>query len=76
MSLWTRESIQQALAKELGNPRVIAVSNREPYSHIRSGSAIECVQPASGLVSAVDPIMQASGGVWIAQGSGEGIARR
>lgn len=52
--------------------RFIAVSNREPYIHRREeGGAIECVQPASGLTSAIDPILRATGGTWVAHGSGD-----
>jgi trehalose-6-phosphate synthase len=50
--------------------KFIAVSNREPYIHWQNGGRIECMQPASGLTTAIDPIMRASGGVWVAHGSG------
>jgi trehalose 6-phosphate synthase len=46
------------------------VSNREPYSHERKGSVIEIQRPASGLVTALEPIMRACSGTWIAHGSG------
>jgi trehalose 6-phosphate synthase len=51
--------------------RFIAVSNREPYIHRFNGGAIECIQPASGLTVALDPIMRATGGCWVAHGSGD-----
>ncbi|MBI2869458.1 MAG: trehalose-6-phosphate synthase [Chloroflexi bacterium] len=47
------------------------VSNREPYIHQFSGRHIECQVPASGLTVALDPVMQASGGTWVAHGSGD-----
>jgi len=50
--------------------KFIAVSNREPYIHEHGSGRIECLKPASGLTAAIDPIMRASGGVWIAYGSG------
>jgi trehalose 6-phosphate synthase len=31
---------------------------------------IEWTRPASGLVTALDPVMRATGGTWIAHGSG------
>ena len=46
------------------------VSNREPVSHVRQGRVIVEQQPASGLVTALEPIMLACGGVWVAHGSG------
>jgi trehalose 6-phosphate synthase len=53
--------------------RFVVVSNREPYEH-RWGDElgeIEVRQPAGGLTSALDPLLQAVGGVWIAWGSGD-----
>jgi len=50
--------------------KVIAVSNREPYVHTRREGRIECLQPAGGMTASIDPIMSASGGVWVAHGSG------
>jgi trehalose 6-phosphate synthase len=46
------------------------VSNREPVSHEREGRSIVELRPASGLVTALEPIMLACGGVWVAHGSG------
>ncbi|HEX75566.1 MAG TPA: trehalose-6-phosphate synthase [Dehalococcoidia bacterium] len=48
----------------------MVVSNREPYIHISSGDEIQCVVPASGLTVALDPMMRACSGVWVAHGSG------
>ncbi|MEO6928467.1 MAG: trehalose-6-phosphate synthase, partial [Casimicrobiaceae bacterium] len=49
---------------------VIVVSNREPYMHMRNGDHIDVVRPASGLVTALEPVMRACSGTWIAHGSG------
>ncbi|HUF28612.1 MAG TPA: trehalose-6-phosphate synthase [Gemmatimonadaceae bacterium] len=49
---------------------LILLSNREPYEHIRRGSTIEVRQPAGGLVSALDPTMRRTSGIWVAWGSG------
>ena len=46
------------------------VSNREPYIHERSASGVVVKRPASGLVTAVEPVMRACSGTWIAHGSG------
>ncbi|MBI4408198.1 MAG: trehalose-6-phosphate synthase, partial [Gemmatimonadetes bacterium] len=53
--------------------RLIVVSNREPYEHVweEDGAGIEVRRPAGGLTSALDPLMQAVGGTWIAWGSGD-----
>jgi trehalose 6-phosphate synthase len=46
------------------------VSNREPYIHTRTAHGIEVRRPASGLVTAVEPVMRACSGTWIAHGAG------
>ena len=58
------------LHDELHGNEVIVVSNREPYIHERAGKAIEVQRPASGLVTALEPVMRACSGTWIAHGSG------
>ncbi len=55
---------------ELPGVEVIVVANREPYIHNLGTDGIELQTPASGLVSAVEPIMRACRGTWIAHGSG------
>jgi trehalose 6-phosphate synthase len=60
------------LKERLAGVRVVVVANREPYIHIRELEQIRWIRPASGLVTALDPIMRATGGVWIAHGSGSG----
>ncbi len=67
---WTPESLRAILHGELRGEDVIVVSNREPYIHQRRGERIEVQRPASGLVTALEPIMRACSGVWIAHGSG------
>ena len=48
----------------------VVVSNREPYIHVFSGNQIQCMMPASGLTVALDPVMRACGGTWVAYSSG------
>ncbi len=55
----------------LPDRKLIVVSNREPYSHQHAGSEIEIVRNAGGLTVALDAVMQALGGVWIAHGNGD-----
>ncbi len=54
----------------LGSRRLIVVSNREPYVHRHTDAGLEVERPTGGLVAALDPVMQAGGGTWIAWGSG------
>lgn len=67
---WSPETIREILKQDLRGHQVIVVSNREPYIHVREGDAIIIRQPASGLVTALEPIMRACSGTWIAHGSG------
>ncbi len=67
---WTADSLRAILRGELRGEDVIVVSNREPYIHQHRGDRIEVQRPASGLVTAMEPIMRACSGTWIAHGSG------
>jgi trehalose 6-phosphate synthase len=67
---WSPETLHRLLEERLPEADVIAVSNREPYIHNRSDGSIALQIPASGLVAALEPVMRACGGKWIAHGSG------
>lgn len=62
---------QSAMLELLGGRQLIVVSNREPYAHRRGRRGLEVESPVGGLVAALDPVLQATGGVWVAWGSGE-----
>jgi trehalose-6-phosphate synthase len=70
-SVWTPERLNEEMKHLLQNKKLVVVSNREPYMHIRSGKEIQCIMPASGMVTALEPILKACGGLWIASGSGD-----
>jgi trehalose 6-phosphate synthase len=67
---WSPQSLRDLLQNELRGQDVIVVSNREPYIHVHDADGIKVQQPASGLVTAVEPVMRACSGTWIAHGSG------
>ena len=67
---WSPKTLQRVLVEELPGTQVLVVSNREPYIHNRSNGAVALQIPASGLVAALEPVMRACGGTWIAHGSG------
>ncbi len=67
---WSPKTLHQLLDQELPGAQVIVVSNREPYIHNRANGDVVVQTPASGLVSALEPVMRACGGVWVAHGSG------
>jgi alpha,alpha-trehalose-phosphate synthase [UDP-forming] len=68
--MWTRDSLHDLIQNDLRDHDLIVVANREPYLHRYVSGRIDCVPPASGMVSALDPILRACGGVWVAHGSG------
>ncbi len=68
---WDAPRLQALLRSQLRGDEVIVVSNREPYIHDRDARGEVVVRrPASGLVTAVEPVMRACSGTWIAHGSG------
>ncbi len=67
---WTPDTLRGILRSELPGHDVMVVSNREPYIHVRRGERVELSRPASGLVTAMEPIMRACSGTWIAHGGG------
>ncbi len=72
-AVWDRDRLRDYLKSKLGGRSLFVVANREPYMHRRreNGKEFECITPASGLVTALDPVLQATGGVWVAHGSGD-----
>src|SRR5207237_1748945 len=67
---WTPDTLRAILRTDLPGHEVMVVSNREPYIHVRRGEILALWRPASGLVTAMEPIMRACSGTWIAPGSG------
>ncbi len=69
---WTEAKLRDLIHAKLGDNAFIVVSNREPYMHVvrEPSGAAKCIRPASGVVTAIDPILRACGGTWIAHGSG------
>jgi len=68
---WDAQRLRALLRTQLSGDQVIVVSNREPYIHERQDDGrIVVKRPASGLVTAVEPVMRACSGTWIAHGSG------
>ena len=70
-SVWTAERLRVSIQGKASQGSLVVVSNREPYMHVHRGKAVELLIPASGLVTALEPILRACDGVWIASGSGD-----
>ncbi|MGH9442584.1 MAG: alpha,alpha-trehalose-phosphate synthase (UDP-forming) [Thermoanaerobaculia bacterium] len=69
---WTPQRLRQTLNRYLQGEKVVLLANREPYIHTRAeaGEPARVVHPASGLVTALEPVMRACSGTWVAHGSG------
>jgi alpha,alpha-trehalose-phosphate synthase [UDP-forming] len=70
-SMWTADRLAIQIQTRLDGGKLIVVSNREPYIHRRDGKSLEVIVPASGLVTALEPVLYACDGTWIAHGSGD-----
>ncbi|MFC1540737.1 trehalose-6-phosphate synthase [Candidatus Margulisiibacteriota bacterium] len=69
--MWTKETLKELIGDKLKDYLFVVASNREPYIHKVSRDKITCFQPASGVVTALDPILQTCNGLWVAHGSGD-----
>src|SRR3990170_3733196 len=69
---WTESKLKDLIHAKLINYAFFVVSNREPFMHITDPetSRVRVFQPPSGVVTAIDPILRALGGMWIAHGAG------
>jgi trehalose-6-phosphate synthase/uncharacterized membrane protein affecting hemolysin expression len=70
-SSWTADRLSVHVRNKLGTSRLFVVSNREPYSHVHEGKSVRAIVPASGLVTALEPVLCACDGTWVAHGSGD-----
>ncbi len=68
---WTPQRLKDSMKRYVLGERVVVLANREPYIHdFDKDGQIVVRHPASGLVTALEPVMRACSGVWVAHGSG------
>jgi len=70
-NIWTAQRLEVHVRSKLGNSPLFVVSNREPYLHVREGKNVRVMIPASGVVTALEPVLRACNGTWIAHGSAD-----
>jgi len=70
--VWTESKLKNLVHAKLGEKALYVVSNREPYMHVKDNDSgvVKCIMPASGVVTAMNPILYACGGTWVAHGAG------
>ena len=69
---WTEAKLRDLIHARLGDKALFVISNREPYMHVmdEATGTVSCIRPASGVVTALHPVLCACGGTWIAHGGG------
>jgi len=69
---WTEAKLRDLVRAKLGENALFVVSNREPYMHVTDEDTgiTKCIRPASGVVTAIHPVLCACGGTWIAHAAG------
>jgi trehalose-6-phosphate synthase len=73
-SMWTADRLSVQVRTRLQGSRLFVVSNRQPYMHQRNGKSPQVVVPPSGLVTALEPVLNACDGTWVAHGNGDADA--
>lgn len=69
--VWDADALRQIMRYDLTGEEVFVVSNREPYiHHKKEDGTIWLERPAGGVATALEPIVSACGGTWVAWGSG------
>lgn len=69
--MWTKEGLQKLIEEKMADYLFIVVSNRQPYIHVFKKGRTECLRGAGGVITALDPVMQACNGIWVAYGNGD-----
>ncbi|MDD4615784.1 MAG: trehalose-6-phosphate synthase [Alphaproteobacteria bacterium] len=65
--MWSSEALFRFVREHLPSEQIISISYRQPYAHKKApDGGLTWMTPASGLVTAIEPIMKACGGTWIA----------
>ena len=68
--VWSPARLRATLSQYMHDERIVILANREPYMHEATDQGVRVLHPASGLVTALEPVMRACSGVWVAHGSG------
>jgi len=69
--MWTKESLQTLATEKLSDYLFMAVSNRQPYVHVRGKGGTKVNRGSGGVITALDPVMRACKGFWVVWGNGD-----
>jgi trehalose-6-phosphate synthase len=72
ITVWNPTTLRRSSSVHLpGRERLVVVANRAPFSHERLPDGdIAVKRTASGLVTALEPMLRDCSGTWVAQGCG------
>ena len=73
---WTRDRLQTLIKTSFGERRVVIVANRKPLPAGPGPNGAGASQSVSGLLSALIPLIEVSGGTWIGHGHRDGDSER
>jgi len=68
--VWTQKNLKEQIKKQTQDWLLVTASNREPFIHVFKEGKVEVRRPTGGAVTALDPVMRACGGTWVAHASG------
>ncbi|RLG19836.1 trehalose-6-phosphate synthase [Candidatus Micrarchaeota archaeon] len=66
-----KEKLRRIVKDKINDRQLLVLSYREPYTHYYEAGEIKHRKNTGGLVAALDPVMKACGGTWIACGETE-----
>jgi len=69
--MWQKKDLQRLIQEKMGEYLFVVVSNRQPYIHVSKQGGVECQRSVGGVVTALDPVMQACQGLWVALSDGD-----
>ena len=70
-SPWTATSLREHVHDRFAVEEILVLANREPFTHeFDPEGRVTVCHSTSGLVSALEPLVRATSGVWVAHGSG------
>ena len=68
--MWTSSNLHELIMNRTNDYLFFVVSNRQPYIHTYNRGKITHQRGPGGVITAIEPIMQACNGTWIAYGNG------
>ncbi|HLF18844.1 MAG TPA: trehalose-6-phosphate synthase [Candidatus Omnitrophota bacterium] len=69
--MWTKQDLEKLVKEKMADYHFVIVSNAQPYVHVLNKGQIECQRGVGGVISTLDPILQACRGTWVAFGNGD-----